>query len=270
MYRLLHIACTICYVFLVMELGNGCTVTRELGADAARSASSALGAGRWAKRRTLLRPVVATWPGRLLVLAAVGAVLSALAVASDPADRPGVFAQVSQPTQMWLSIFVPFVGVLLVHAARRSGRQHDVRRAVLSALALAVAVAVFGAVVSLAATATAGRQPGVETWGRVPQVLLGCLLVQLVAQLTGTAAGLLVRRSVLACLLTIVLPLGLWLLLSASTAAQDWLTPYASARQLLSGQMTSLHWAQWLTMMALWCLLPNLLGLRRNALPRST
>lgn len=90
------------------------------------------------------------------------------------------------------------------------------------------------------------------------------MVVQLTAQLVGTGLGLLVRHCVLAFGLTIVAPLGLWLLLGAvSPAAQEWLTPFASAQHQLSGAMTGLSWAQTATVLLLWGVGLNLVGLRR-------
>jgi hypothetical protein len=86
-----------------------------------------------------------------------------------------------------------------------------------------------------------------------------------VAQLTGTGFGLLVRRAAFACLLTVVLPLGLWLLLGALDGLQSvqaWLTPFASARNLLAGDMNPTGWAQWLLVLAVWGIGLNLFGLR--------
>jgi hypothetical protein len=71
---------------------------------------------------------------------------------------------------------------------------------------------------------------------------------------------------VLACLLTIVLPLGLWALLGLSDSlrpAQAWLTPFPSAGNLLAGDMTPVRWAQWVVVATVWGLGLNALGLRR-------
>ncbi|MBB5626483.1 hypothetical protein [Sphaerisporangium krabiense] len=81
------------------------------------------------------------------------------------------------------------------------------------------------------------------------------MLVQTVAQLTGTALGMLLRRPAVACLATIVFPMGTWLLLSSVQSfhpAQAWLAPYATARILLSGQMTLLTWTQWIVVLLIW------------------
>jgi hypothetical protein len=134
---------------------------------------------------------------------------------------------------------------------------------VLAALVFAVAVAVCGVALCVSVTAVAHFQLPAGQWDHVGTIVLGSLLVQIVAQLTGTGMGRLVRRPVIACLLTIVLPLGLWLILRAVgeiRPAQAWLTPYASAQHLLAGDMNPINWAQWLVMATIWGLGLNLAG----------
>jgi hypothetical protein len=100
------------------------------------------------------------------------------------------------------------------------------------------------------------------------------VLTQVIAGLVGTGLGLLLRPAALAFAGTIVLPLGLWLVLGAVDAwhpAQAWLTPYASARQLLSGEMTPVNWAQSVVVLLLWGVGPTALGAavlrRKDAVP---
>ena len=110
-------------------------------------------------------------------------------------------------------------------------------------------------------------------WQHVGTVVAGSVLVQVVAQLVGTGLGMLVRSPVVAFVLSIVLPLGLWLGLGAAgplRPAQGWLTPYASAQNLLSGGMTPVNWAQWMVLVLLWGVGLNAVGavvLRRHVGP---
>ncbi|MBX6750462.1 MAG: hypothetical protein IRY85_12470 [Micromonosporaceae bacterium] len=85
------------------------------------------------------------------------------------------------------------------------------------------------------------------------------------AQFVGTGFGLLLRHPVIACAATIVVPLGLWFLLGLGflTAAQPWLTPFASVQRLLSGDMSGLAWPQWMVMALLWVGGLNALGTAR-------
>lgn len=82
----------------------------------------------------------------------------------------------------------------------------------------------------------------------------------------GTGFGLLLRRPVLAGLATIMLPLGLWALFGAIETlrpAQAWLTPFPSVQHLLPGDMRPLRWAQWLTVLAIWGVGLNAVGLAK-------
>lgn len=212
--------------------------------------------------------VLRTWPGRLIVVVTVLAgVVSAVAVISGSIPGERTIAAASGPVQSLMSITVPFLGVLLVQTVQRPvGRRAFIAPGL--ALAAAVAVAVFGVVLCGLVTAVATSQAPGGRWHHAGAVAVGSLLVQIVAQLTGTGLGLLVRRPALACLLTIVLPTGLRLLLGALDAlrpAQAWLTPYASAQHLLAGDMSPANWAQWLVMVAIWGFGLNLAGLRRRA-----
>ncbi|MFD0823186.1 hypothetical protein ACFQ0D_33835, partial [Micromonospora zhanjiangensis] len=102
-----------------------------------------------------------------------------------------------------------------------------------------------------------------DPWRHAGTVAAGGVLVQVLAQSVGTGLGLLLRRPVVACLATIALPTGLWLLLGGVASlrpAQSWLTPYAVASPLLAGGMTGQNWAQWLVVVALWGVGLNVLG----------
>jgi hypothetical protein len=204
-----------------------------------------------AERHALLRR-------RLLLVMAITALLGmlgavAVTIGTPPAGR--TFAAVSGPTQSLMSLTVPFLGVLLVGELRPPIRVAAIQATVGRALGLAMLVAGFGVAVCAIATTVAPSAAGAGRWENAALVALGSLLVQGVAQLVGTGLGLLVRRRVLACLATIVLPLGLWWLLGAVQAlrpAQAWLTPYPSVQHLLSGEMSPTAWTQWLAVLAIW------------------
>ena len=103
-------------------------------------------------------------------------------------------------------------------------------------------------------------------WLHAPAAILGSLLVQLIAQSVGTAFGLLLRRVVVAFVASIVLPLGLWFVLGAIPAMaplQAWITPYAAALRLLSGQADPPGWIQWLVMASVWTLGLNVVAIAR-------
>jgi hypothetical protein len=197
--------------------------------------------------------------GLLGVVAAIGVPLG-----THPAGR--TLAAVSEPTQSLMSVTVAFLGVLLVGRLRRPVRPATILSAVGRALVLALLLAGFGVLVCVVATAAFPSAASGGRWSGAGMVVLGSLLVQGVAMLVGTGLGLLIRRRVLACLATIVLPLGLWWQLGAVAVlrpAQAWLTPYPSVQHLLSGEMSPTRWVQWLAVLAIWGLGLNAFGTLR-------
>lgn len=203
------------------------------------------------------RPLVAV-TGSLGVTAVV-----ALTVAS-PADR--TIGDLAGPVQILMSVTVPFTGVLAAHDLRRSSGTARLLPALLAAALLAVAVGAFGFVACLVALVVAPSGTAQGRWDHAATVLVGCVLVQVLAQFVGTGLGLLVRPVVVACLATIVVPLGLWLLLGTVDLlrpGREWLTPYAVGQHLLSGRMSALAWIRWLVVFLLWAVGLNAVGAAR-------
>jgi peptidoglycan/LPS O-acetylase OafA/YrhL len=203
-----------------------------------------------------------------LLLGAVSA--AGVAVSSSPANR--TFATVSATAQSVMSVLVPLFGILLAGDVRRK-RRHAVVPAALGVAALAAVVGLVGVALCAGATALSASDATSDPWRGAASVVAGSLLTQVIAGLVGTGLGLLLRPPAVAFAGTIVLPLGLWLLLGAVDAwhtAQAWLTPYASARNLLSGEMTPVRWAQSVVVLLLWGVVPIALGaaaLRRRGSP---
>ncbi|MBB4913353.1 hypothetical protein [Streptosporangium saharense] len=178
-----------------------------------------------------------------------------------PAGR--TFAALTEATQSLMSIPLPFLGALLAHDLWRSPRTARLTPTLLAATLLAAAVGVFGILVCALALTIAPAASGPDPWLNAGNLAAGSVLVQTVAQLTGTGLGLLLRSPVIACLSTIVLPMGLWLTLGSITPlhpAQPWLTPYTTAQNLLSGQMSPLAWSQWTVVVLIWGAGLNTLG----------
>ena len=197
-----------------------------------------------------------------LLLGLLGAI--AVAAGSPPAER--TFAAVSGPAQSLMSIVVPLLGVLATGGLRRPRRASEVLAVIAGALGQALLIAVIGVLICAVTTALAPSTAPEGRWANAGLVVLGSLLVQGVAQLVGTGMGLLIRRPILAYAATIVLPLGLWRLCGSVAAlepAQAWLTPLPSVQHLLAGEMSPVRWAQWLTVLALWGVGLNALGLAR-------
>ncbi len=181
--------------------------------------------------------------------------LGLLAAAAGPAALPPdgrTFAGYAALVQSLMSVGVPFLGALLMRDVRRGTR--TLRRGWGVAFGYAAAVGVFGGVVCAVAAAQVGRGAAI--------VAAGGVLVQVLAQAVGTGMGLLIDRPVVACLATIVVPLGAYLVLSRVGGA-DWLTPYAVATRLLAGDAGAI--VRWVVVALLWGGALNAAGLARRA-----
>ncbi|MEU3457404.1 hypothetical protein ABZ671_27940 [Micromonospora sp. NPDC006766] len=191
------------------------------------------------------------------LLAAAG-----LALAGPPDDR--TFAKLSEAAQSLMSVIVPAFGVLLARDLKRATGTTRLAPTLLAATLLAAAVGLFGFLVcATALTVTTSTAP--DPWRHVETIAVGGVLIQVVAQLVGTGLGLLIRRPAVAYIATIVLPLGLWFLLGAIDVLKpvQALTPYATVRHLLSGEMSALNWVQWLAVLLIWGVGLNALGAAR-------
>ncbi|PPK98797.1 hypothetical protein CLV92_101498 [Kineococcus xinjiangensis] len=222
--------------------------------------SSALGpATAVALRRSLGTGPRRALAATALVLGVVGA--AATSAGLPPAER--TLAAVAGPAQLLMSVPLPLLGVLLAHDVRRAPRRAPLAPTLLAAVLLAVGAGILGSL--LGALALLPVATGASAWRDAGAVVLGGVLVQVLAQLTGTGLGLLLRRVAVAAVATAALPLGLWFLLGLGPLRplQDWLTPYAAARGLLSGRSGALEWAQWLTAALGWGAGLNALGAAR-------
>ncbi|WP_433303263.1 hypothetical protein ACQP2F_11525 [Actinoplanes sp. CA-030573] len=120
----------------------------------------------------------------------------------------------------------------------------------MTAIGVAVASALIGVAIA--------RSPG--------SFVAGAVLVQVIAQLVGTGSGLLIRRRWVAMAATIVVPMTVTAVLTV--VAPDlvrWLTPYGNAKSLLADPPGFVGLA---VVVPLWCVLPNVLGLRRRRVLR--
>lgn len=98
-------------------------------------------------------------------------------------------------------------------------------------------------------------------------IILGSMLVQLIAQLSGAGWGLLLGSSALAIVADVAVPLGLWIGAGAIPAlhgVQAWLAPFASVQNLLSGQMNAQQWAQVGVIVLVWVVVLNAAGILRQ------
>jgi hypothetical protein len=213
--------------------------------------------------RTVGRPGPVGRRRLLLALTLLAGAGSAFTVAASGAAVERTFAAAHAAAQSTMSVAVPLFGILLAGDLRRSRSRSS---AGTYGAALAVAVAVFGMAVSALAVAVLAAGPAETRWGYSGTAALGGLLVQALAALVGVGLGLLLRPPFVAFVASAVVPLGLWWLLGTVAVLrpwQDWLTPYANARHLLSGDMTTLQWAQSVVVLVLWGGGPTVWGLRR-------
>ncbi|MFI5893955.1 hypothetical protein ACIA5D_28030 [Actinoplanes sp. NPDC051513] len=117
---------------------------------------------------------------------------------------------------------------------------------------------------ALAALLAGGAWPSAPT---AVALVAGSVLVQVIAQLVGTACGLLVPRPALAMAATIVVPMSVTVVLTAvAPGLVHWHTPYGNAQSLLAGEPDV---AALCLVALLWCAIPNAVGLTRSASRRS-
>jgi hypothetical protein len=215
---------------------------------------------------------VGTRPRRWLFgLTLLAGLLTAVSVAMGlrPAER--TFTALSEPVHSLMSVAVPLLGILLVRDLWRARGRARLIPTLLATTLLAAAIGVFGVLVCAAVVAIKGSGTADTMWSDAGIIAVGSILVQVVAGLVGTGLALLLRSVVVAFLASIVLPLGLWYLLGAVDIlepAQAWLTPYATVRNLLSGEMSAQNWVQWLVVLLIWGVGLNAVGAAR--LNRST
>jgi peptidoglycan/LPS O-acetylase OafA/YrhL len=123
-------------------------------------------------------------------------ILAAIAVTASLPSGQRDFITISGPVQLLISVGVPFLGVLMMVDLHRSRRSF--LPTLLRALGAALAFAGFGAAATAVAVAAFPSDASEGRWSDAGVVLLGSVLVQVVAQLTGTGLGLLIRRPVVA------------------------------------------------------------------------
>ena len=106
---------------------------------------------------------------------------------------------------------------------------------------IAVVGAGYGVLISVLATSAATAASEAGRWDAIGLIMLGSVLVQLIAQLSGAGWGLLLGSSALAIVADVAVPLELWIVACAIPAlhgVQAWLTPFASVQNLLQATWT--------------------------------
>jgi hypothetical protein len=232
--------------------------------------------GQWAVME--LRRTAGSRACRWLLLAsgAVGLLTAGFVAFTGPA-RDHTFAAISFYTQSAISLPLPLVSVLMM--TQEFGRRArsttttsapspyaSISAKLLASALIAIAGASYGVLNSVLATSAATSPADQEPWDAVGLIILGSVLVQLIAQLSGAGWGLLLGSSVLAIAADVVVPLGLWLLTGVVPGVhgvQAWLAPFASVRNVLSGDMDAQRWAQLGLIAFVWVIALNAAGILR-------
>ena len=212
----------------------------------------------------------------LIASGAVGLLTAGLVAFTGPA-RDHTFAVISFYTQSAISLPLPFVSILIMTQefgrrarsttpASASSRDAIITAKLLASALIAVAGASYGVLISVLATSAAALPADQDRWDAAGLIILGSVLVQLIAQLSGAGWGLLLGSSVLAIVADVVVPLGLWIVTGAVPGvhgAQAWLAPFASVRNVLSGHMDAQRWAQVGVIVLVWVIALNAAGIFR-------
>ena len=157
----------------------------------------------------------------LIASGAVGLLTAGLVAFTGPA-RDHTFALISFYTQSAISLPLPFVSILIMtqEFGRRarsttptsaSSRDATITAKLLASALIAVAGASYGVLISVLATSAAALPADQDRWDAAGLIILGSVLVQLIAQLSGAGWGLLLGSSALAIAADVVVPLGLWI-----------------------------------------------------------
>lgn len=191
----------------------------------------------------------------LVLTAAATALIGGLAAFAVAAGLPApdrTLATVAAPVQLLLSVGSPFLGAVATSSLHRQPGQ-EARATLVRTMGWALGFAAWGSALSAAAVAALPSASPAGRWADALPVLLGSILMQAVAMLTGTGFGLLLRRPVVASLATVILPLALWPVLGAvAPGARLWLTPFEGANLLLAGTMASSQWLPHIVMVSIW------------------
>jgi ABC-2 type transport system permease protein len=223
-----------------------------------------------------LRKTVDTRAGFWLALAVVGLTLVLVALRSllgDAHDHrfQDVLSVAVQPS----SILLPIIGILLVSSewSQRTGlttftlipRRSRVLAAKLAACA-ALSVAALLVCLLLSALGTAVAAPGVDGTWSVPAGILGQNAVYLATSMIGGAAvGAVLLASAPAIVVYFVLPIA-WSAVGTIPAlegAAKWLDGSRSMGSMTEELLSATEWARVGTTLAVWMLLPVLIGLWR-------
>jgi ABC-2 type transport system permease protein len=225
-----------------------------------------------------LRKMTDTRAGFWLVLVTaaltlVVVVVSGLVFPAHERNLLNFFVMAVQPA----SILMPVVGILLVTSewSQRTAmitfalvphRSRVMLAKLLAGLSLAAIAFVLCLVLALAATALAGDD-GNSTWALSAELLGQVAFSVAVSMLIGIGFGAVLLASAPAIVLSFVLP-TVWAGLGAIPALEDaarWLDMSRTMAPMLEQALSALQWARVGTSLALWMVLPIVLGMWRVA-----
>lgn len=192
---------------------------------------------------------------------------------ADPPQQ--TFAGYFTTSQIPVGILLPVLGILLVtsewsqRTAMTTFALVPDRSRVLTAKVLAAAIlAVLGVLAATIASTLAALLTPVFTdvaadWGLTGAQVGQVVLLQITTVLVGVAFGMLLLSSPLAIVLYFVLPVVFTILVNVVRALswlRDWLDLSSTSMPMYEGALEGKGWAQFGTSVALWLLLPLVVG----------
>jgi ABC-2 type transport system permease protein len=223
-----------------------------------------------------LRKMVDTRAGFWLQLAIVGltlAVVTIIAIVGKEQDQ--TLPEMLSAAMLPASVLLPVVGILLVSSewSQRTApitfvlvphRARVLAAKILASIVLSIVAFAFCLVVAVIGTAVAA--PGIDDTWSVSAGLLGQDALSLVTGVVGGVAfGAALLSSAPAIVLYFALPLG-WAALGSISIFEDaarWLDASRSLSPLTEHLLSGTEWARAGTTLALWMVLPLLIGLWR-------
>jgi ABC-2 type transport system permease protein len=228
--------------------------------------------------RIELRKSYDTRAGRWLLLTIGLGALAVVAISLFVEDAPKTFADYFSFTQLPVGILLPVLGILLVtsewsqRTAMTTFTLVPRRSRVLTAKVLAASVlGVLGVVAAAVASGLATVLTPVVTdqgmdWSVTGAQLGQVLLLQVLFVLSGVAFGMLLLSSPLAIVTYFVLPTVFTILVNLVGAldwVRDWLDLGTTTTPMFDGALDGQGWLQLATSVALWIVLPTVVGWRR-------
>jgi ABC-type transport system involved in multi-copper enzyme maturation permease subunit len=222
-----------------------------------------------------LRKMMDTRAGRWLLISIAAVIAIVLVVMFFVDGGKHTYEQLFNFTIGPISYLLPVVGILSVtseysqrtalvtyglepHRARVTWAKFTA--AIVTGLSAVVVALVLGAVAHLATVTFRGVD---ASWSVSGGVLLGAVLYSVISLAMGVAFGMLFRNSPAAIVVFFVMPLVFQILgglVKGLETATKWLNPQSAMSPLSTGTLTGEQWAQLGTCVAVWVVVPLLIG----------